>query len=232
MQEIKTNDGSFTYLNKEVNEFYNPLTGAIDRAFKVYINQIDFSKYKEIKVLDIGFGLGYNSLCMINECLKNKIKPDISAIEKDDRIIDKIQRLYIPDYLVYSYELLLEGIGLKELKSDKINFKLFVDDVFNVLDKLNDKFDIILLDPFSFSKNRELYGKELLLKLKKLFNKYGFLICYNSNPVFVNNLLENGFYVKKFNISKREQGIMASTFVKFELENKDIKLARAFGSYI
>ena len=232
MREIKTNDGSITFLNEDINEFYNPLTGAIDRAFNAYINKIDYSNKNELKVLDIGLGLGYNSLCLTYECLKRNINVEIVAVDKDIGAINMIPRLNIPDYLVYSHSLLLEGIKSKRTEHKNFRFRLETGNILDIADKLKEKFDIIILDPFSYSKNKEMYSSNLLIKLKKLFNKYGFLICYNSNPVFVSNLLENSFFIKKYEISKHEHGIMASPFLKFELDDSSKKLARAFGKDI
>ena len=146
MREIKTNDGSITFLNEDINEFYNPLTGAIDRAFNAYINKIDYSNKNELKVLDIGFGLGYNSLCLTYECLKRNINVEIVAVDKDIGAINMIPRLNIPDYLVYSHSLLLEGIKSKRTEHKNFRFRLETGNILDIADKLKEKFDIIILN--------------------------------------------------------------------------------------
>ncbi len=233
MKKLRTNDGSYTFLDSEVKEVYNPLTGAVERAFNVYINNIDFSSYKRIKILDIGFGLGYNSLCIINKCLHKDINVDIFAVEKSINVVNNIKNLEVDDYLKESFNILLNCAKSRIFKSDNVNFTLYVDDAVNVVKELKEKFDVVILDPFSYSNNSELYEKEFLLGLKGLLtDEKGYLICYNSNPVFINNLIENGFYVKKFMVSNYEYGVMASPFIEFKLEEKDKKLASAFGSFI
>src|SRR3989344_3951697 len=154
MKKIITNDGSYTFLDPKVKEVYNPLTGAIERAFNVYI----------------------------------------FAIEKNRDVLDKIKNLDVHDYLKESFSLLVKGVELKKFRFDNIDFQLVVDDAVNAVGELCKNFDVIILDPFSYPSNNELYEKSFLEKLKNLLTKdTGYLICYNSNPVFVNNLMENGF---------------------------------------
>ena len=57
MKKLKTKDGE-TILSDN-GETYNPVTGALEHVFKRYVEACNIKS--GIRVLDIGFGLGYNS---------------------------------------------------------------------------------------------------------------------------------------------------------------------------
>ena len=68
MKLTKTGDGSFTYLNIGINETYHSKSGALEESFyKFAIPALENKlKMKKIKILDICFGLGYNSVAAIS----------------------------------------------------------------------------------------------------------------------------------------------------------------------
>ena len=65
-----TNDGSVGLFSPDVDDIYHSTYGALTEAYEKFIlpsNIKDFlKKYNEIKILDICFGIGYNSKSFIN----------------------------------------------------------------------------------------------------------------------------------------------------------------------
>jgi tRNA U34 5-methylaminomethyl-2-thiouridine-forming methyltransferase MnmC len=69
MNEIETGDGSNTLFSKEYNEHYHSTKdGAINESlYKHIIPAITHHKDKKsLKILDICFGLGYNTLATLH----------------------------------------------------------------------------------------------------------------------------------------------------------------------
>ena len=80
MYEFKpylTNDGSIGLYNEDFNDIYHSATGAITEAYEKFILPVNFelllSKPK-INVLDICYGIGYNSKCFLNYIFENFLK--------------------------------------------------------------------------------------------------------------------------------------------------------------
>lgn len=65
-----TNDGSVGLFSPEANDIYHSTYGALTEAYEKFILPSDFENYfrknSEIKILDICFGIGYNSKSFIN----------------------------------------------------------------------------------------------------------------------------------------------------------------------
>jgi len=67
MQKIKTKDNSVTFLSKQYNETYHSISGAKEEAVKKFVDPCKFLfNKKHLDVLDICFGLGYNSAALID----------------------------------------------------------------------------------------------------------------------------------------------------------------------
>ena len=76
-----TNDGSVGLYSKEVGDIYHSTYGALTEAYEKFVlpsnlNEILKNK-KEIKLLDICFGIGYNTKVFINEIVKNNYNATI-----------------------------------------------------------------------------------------------------------------------------------------------------------
>ena len=69
-----TNDGSVGLFSPEANDIYHSTYGALTEAYEKFILPSDFENYfkknSEIKILDICFGIGYNTKSFINNFLE------------------------------------------------------------------------------------------------------------------------------------------------------------------
>ncbi len=77
---IQTKDNSISLFNIEINDVYHSKVGAYTEALHKYVipsELIEFIKSsKQVKILDVCYGLGYNSKTAVDEILK--INPDIN----------------------------------------------------------------------------------------------------------------------------------------------------------
>lgn len=72
-----TNDGSVGLYNESFNDIYHSATGALSEAYEKFIYPIDFDillSKQQIKILDICYGIGYNSKSFLNFLLENFLK--------------------------------------------------------------------------------------------------------------------------------------------------------------
>src|SRR3989338_1094412 len=80
MKKILTKDNSITFYNPDFKELLHPESGAFKSINQRYLNHI---KLKDnMKVLDIGYGIGYISLMILN-----RVKADITALEYNKECI-------------------------------------------------------------------------------------------------------------------------------------------------
>ena len=70
-----TNDGSVGLFSPDADDIYHSTYGALTEAYEKFILPSDFKKYfqknNEIKILDICFGIGYNTKSFLNNFYEN-----------------------------------------------------------------------------------------------------------------------------------------------------------------
>ena len=87
---VKTDDGSYSIKSKEINhkvETLHTSTGAISESFEKFIKPLKLDYDKDIAILDICAGLGYNSSAAIDDFINNtdgstNLKIDLLEISK------------------------------------------------------------------------------------------------------------------------------------------------------
>src|SRR3989344_4861199 len=119
MKKILTADNTETFLNEEVGESYHSQTGAVEEAYKKYVIPCkikELAKTGKIVILDVCFGLGYNSAMAITAALEENPDCEIKVIglELDTTIIQQIQQVN-PLMSFYKY--------YKQLSPQKLQFK-------------------------------------------------------------------------------------------------------------
>ncbi len=199
MKKILTKDNSITFYNPEFKELLHPKSGALESIKRRYLDHIKLKN--KIKVLDIGYGIGYVSLMILN-----KVNANITALE-------------------YNKDCIKTSLALNP-KLKKV--KILQGDARKNIKKLKSKFDLIILDAFSTMKNPELYSVNFFREIKERMGKSSILITHNGSPIVRAGLIEAGFKLKKYKISKYEEGTIAN-FKEENLTEKDKKLIRVFG---
>ena len=88
---VKTDDGSVGLFDNDVNDIYHSSSGAYKEALDKFIipAQIDRFKNSKCRVLDICYGIGYNTKALLNYSQENNlnINFEIDALEMNDELI-------------------------------------------------------------------------------------------------------------------------------------------------
>ncbi|MBN2881349.1 hypothetical protein JXM83_04835 [Candidatus Woesearchaeota archaeon] len=219
MKQIETKDNSLTFYNEEVDETYHSTSGAIEESFKKFaipacdtLNKVkSILKMESISILDMYYGLGYNTLAIIyylKESLKYTGEIKVVAIEKDPNIIEVAKGIKLD---VKEYPLLDEYYD--KLKQNKFNVTFFVTDAYDALEKIHSRFDIVMYDSFSPAKKPELWTPEIFRLIKKLCEEYCVLTTYSCARVVKDSLKEAGFYrYDGPKVGRRSPATIATTF--------------------
>lgn len=186
MQLIQTSDSTLTVECPEYGQSMHSISGAYEEALlkHVYPSKI-LEKGDNITVLDTGFGIGYNSLALIKAAseLPRKIVITIHALEFDRRYLPFMKQIRFNDSRDRIYtEIIcsLEGKSNNQ-KLYKINFHF--GDARKSLQKFAPgKFDAVFHDPFSPSKNPELWTTDFFILTANVMKPEGILTTYSSAP--------------------------------------------------
>ncbi len=182
----------------EYNESYKTKSvGAYAESLHKFVkgtNIINQALKKDIKVLDICFGIGLNLAVTFDEALKHNVCNKIHAVsvEKDYSLINIVKNtnILMP---VKGYNI------VRKLLNNNIynNFsmELYIQDAVEFIYSLNHKFDIIYFDPFSKKHNSEMWSDNMFLKLNSLLYKGGVLTTYASSKTIKESLVNAGFQI-------------------------------------
>ena len=183
---MKTKDNSFTFYNESFQEAYHSLTGALEEAQKKYIEPLDVKDGDTI--LDICFGLGYNTFA----ALENTKHIKVIALEIDEEILKDLQSLEINKSYGIIKKLAKEGT----YKDEKYDLTLIMGPAQETIKTIKEHFNIVFLDPFSPKKNPELWTKEFFTEIFKRMKPGAKLATYSCARIVRENLKAVGFIVK------------------------------------
>ena len=136
-----TNDGSVGLFNTDFDDIYHSATGALTEAYEKFIYPVDFDsllKKKSIKVLDICYGIGYNTKSFLNFLFENyflknfseknsiKIssnKYNIEAIHTNNNLAGKEEILSVNNDTIHTNNIIKAeslGIYIRAIDTDKV----------------------------------------------------------------------------------------------------------------
>ena len=202
--KIITEDGSISFRSEKFNENFHSKAGAYYETKNKFINPSRLKRFqnKSINVLDICFGIGYNS-ALLFENLKIELSTlNWYGLEIDKRPLNyaltdkKFNNLWSSTVIEILNSLNSKG----SYKNKYFDCKLIMGDarkeILNLPKELN--FDLIFLDGFSPQKCPEIWSYEFLSQLKNKIKHEGYLITYTSAAAVRKSLKNLGFNL--FNI--------------------------------
>lgn len=176
---IKTNDGSTGLFNTEVDDIYHSSYGAYTEALTKFIIPSGLTEKlkakKTIRILDICFGMGYNSKCAIEKILQNNFEGEV--------FIDALEN----DFYVVAFSLICKNELFDFDIWDFLDFSIFqnhkiLDFIFKILedDKFADFLDSQKAD--FFKNNKKVLYKSIGddLKSSNLHNIYYKYLSYRN----------------------------------------------------
>ena len=229
--EVLTKDGSYSLRSIFFQENFHSSMGALEETRSKFTVPSDLQRFhhKSLCVLDICFGLGYNSASLLDELTKQKSYLNWYGLEIDKRPLEyslknkSFLKLWAP-----KVKKIFESLYQKNYFEDQF-FKcslLWGDarEKINIIPS-NIKFDLIYLDGFSPQKCPQVWSVEFLSKVKEKLNPQGYLITYSSSAAVRKTLRNLGLEIFSIKPSLNDktlwsQGTIAmSRFNKIKLEH-------------
>ena len=227
---VQTEDGSITCIDANSGELYHNRIGAFTEALSHYVQVSDFpallSKQSSITVLDVCFGLGYNSFVLIDQLLQYiesnsrecPLTCRIVGLDQDRRILDLIPRvLSHAKFRRFCKHLDIDNKKAKEMvalwqtegkcsfklknKTElSISFEMIIEDLRKAIPelvKVKEHFDYIFHDGFSPRAMPQLWTVDLFGQYAKLISDGGRIITYSSAYAVRGAFIECGLEVRK-----------------------------------
>lgn len=195
---IETEDGSFSFYNSDFDEAYHSKAGAYSEALHKHVLACKIPEMakaislhnanRSIKILDLCFGLGYNSFVAVDQAWKisQGVKLEIIGLENDPEIIAAIKDL---DWNCLSSEELKLQISAfaencKEISTPNLKLKIHYGDACETVKDLeNDFFDAVFFDPFSPKKCPQLWQPAFVTEIVSKAKRGAWISTYSSSRI-------------------------------------------------
>ncbi|MFT7003917.1 MAG: radical SAM protein (TIGR01212 family) [Sulfurimonas sp.] len=206
---VELADGSVSFWDKKHKSYYHPKSGASRQAKELFIEKSSLKQRLEkndVHLLDIGFGMGYNSLEALSLNKIHKLK--IIALDKNKSIILKSSKVLKDKTQAKILEQIYENGFYEDTNS---LLKLILGDVRYTLTNLKEKFDVIFLDPFLQIQNPSMLTLEICKIIKTLLKSDGVLVCSTSTEAIRAALSQANFKSEVSNIDNSDiKGLIAT----------------------
>jgi tRNA U34 5-methylaminomethyl-2-thiouridine-forming methyltransferase MnmC len=195
-----SDDGTYTAYSKEYSEHYHSTKdGALSESLKKHIEPA-FSLTQdrdEVAILDICYGLGFNTLATILHTQKYAPKKRLSIYspELDRALVASLPNFSYPKDFEPLREIVLRLTQDGFYEDERIFVELFLGDAREYVKTFEKHFDIVYQDAFSPSANPQLWTKEYFGDIKKAMKDDGVLTTYSTALKTRLALYENGFHI-------------------------------------
>ncbi|HLD80035.1 MAG TPA: MnmC family methyltransferase [Candidatus Nanoarchaeia archaeon] len=218
LKKIITADNSESFMNEEVGESYHSHTGGVEEALKKYAVPCrikELAKTGKIKILDVCFGMGYNSAMAISVALEENPDCEIEVVglEYDQGIISRIQEVNPPIAFFTHYKKLTPQA--LEFKEGKVSVKVLLGDARETSKTLPENyFDAVFFDPFSPKTAPEMWQEAFFAEMYRVMRNSAILATYSCARLGRDNMSKAGLlYDDGPILGRRGPGTIATKWV-------------------
>lgn len=228
MKKVQTKDSSFTLYSEDYDECYHNVNdGALSESLKKHVEPafLFAPKKDKLTILDICFGLGYNTLTTLYYLKRDNLdtKVEIISPELDRDLVKSLKDFDYPKEFNDFKHIISEISRNYFYEDENIKIDVKIGDAREVIKNIDKKIDIVYQDPFSPKKNPTLWTVEYFKDIFDIMDKDGILTTYSiASPVRF-ALDESGFFVYEREIEGLKKETVAA---KKELPLKKIDIAK------
>ncbi len=229
---VKTEDGTFTARSSSFDECYHSTKdGALNESLKKHVEPAFalLPKDKEsVTILDICFGLGYNTLATLFYLKREKIFKSVKIVspEFDEELVKSLPNFPYPGE-IHDFKEVIEAVSrYGKYESEFVEIDVIFGDAREFLSRCELTFDIVYQDAFSPKKNPLLWTKEYFESLKKHLSKDAIVTTYSSATPVRMGMYECGLFLYNPPSKGVRSGTIASPSPFLPLEKIDMELKK------
>jgi len=191
-------DGTNTLFSKEFNEAYHSTKdGALHESLEKHVKPAFLVKKGEdsLTILDICFGLGYNTFTTLYYIQQNQLntKVHILSPEFDKELIASLATFDYPSQFDNIKHIIKDISKNFYYEDEQFKIEILVGDARDTVPKIKEKIDIVYQDAFSPNQNPLLWTREFFDDIVKVSKKDTLLTTYSISASTRLGLYENGF---------------------------------------
>lgn len=191
MKHVQTADGSATLFSPHFKQYYHSLSGAKEEAVKKYVEPCKIAERDSISILDVCFGLGYNSAAAI-DASKPNAPVIVYALENDVNVLRAIGSI---NYPFVCRSLMLNAVIKGYAKEGNKEVHVLIGDACETIAKVPIKADVVFFDPFSIAMCPKLWTVEFFIVVFNAMKPDGILSTYSCARAVRENMRAAGFKV-------------------------------------
>ena len=228
---ILCEDGTNTLYSKEFDEpYHSTKDGALHESLEKHVKPSFSLKSHEEKltILDICFGLGYNTFATLYYIKKNnlKIKVHILSPEFDERLVRSLNTFVFPPEFD-ALKPIIQAISKNFYYEDEqFKIEILIGDARQSILQMKEKIDVVYQDAFSPVHNPLLWTKEWFADVRAICNDDTILTTYSTAAAIRLGLYENGFYIFVHRAEMMRYSTVASLVMLDSLEYIDMELKK------
>lgn len=197
---VQSEDGSCTAYSVNFDEHYHSTKdGALTESLQKHvIPALQLQKEKsELTILDICFGLGFNTLATLYYLKTNNIRKNLRIFspEFDASLVRSLGDFTYPGVFAPFLPIIKALSETGRYKDETVTVELYIGDAREYLRHCKERFDIVYQDAFSPQANPLLWTKEYFADIARLIRDDGVLTTYSTALKTRLALFENGFNV-------------------------------------
>ncbi len=193
-------DGTNTLFSKEFNEpYHSTKDGALHESLEKHVKPALSLKKNATKltILDICFGLGYNTFATLYYLKKHKLKTKVHILspEFDEELIHSLESFTFPTEFKDIKDIINAISQNLFYEDEQFKIEILLGDAREEIPKIREKVDIIYQDAFSPKHNPLLWTKEFFSEIKNISKEDAILTTYSIASSARLGLYENGFFI-------------------------------------
>lgn len=228
MNWVKSDDGSYTAYSSEYNEHYHSTKdGALHESLVKHIQPafLVHAHKKNLKIIDICFGLGFNTLATLY--YRDTYFPDttieIFSPELNGELVASLGTFPYPDIFKPYFSIIASLLENGSYEDEKTKIRVEIIDARIAMRELSGIWDVCYQDAFSPSANPLLWTREYFADVARLMGDEGVVTTYSIALAIRMALYENGFNVYLNTGEGHRSSTVASVRLLSEFEKIDVE---------
>jgi len=229
--KILCEDGSYTLFSHAFNEpYHSTKDGALHESLEKHVKPAFKLKEKEpqLVILDICFGLGYNTFSTVHYIKKHKLRTKIHILspEFDEALVHSLANFNFPTEFDDIKDIIQSVSQDLYYEDEQFKIEILLGDAKESILNIKEEIDIIYQDAFSPAHNPLLWTYEWFKDIKSICKNDAILTTYSTAAAIRLGLYENGFYIFVHRAEMMRYSTVASLLKLEDFEYIDMELKK------